>query len=413
MKASLLALWVSSAMLAALGCTEKAPRDPAAAALLPQLLLKSAPAPKHASDLQFGDKLRLLGYDVSPESPSVDKPFTVTWYWQVLAPLDDGYKIFTHLSDGKANRVNLDSDRALRRAYPESSWKAGDFLRDEQTIDLPSDWNSTLAVFYLGFYAGETRLPIVHGKHDDKQRAEALRLTLAASDTGPATAAPAPSVPMLTARRIRGPVRIDGKLNEPDWQAAQSTGAFVNTMTGGPGSFAAQVQVLYDEQAFYCAFVVKDDYLKSTFLTADEHLWEQDTVEVMFDPGGDAQNYFELQVSPRGVHFDTRYDSPRSPRPFGHVDWSSQVTAKVALQGSLDDATPDTGYTVELRVPWTAFLVGEPPAAPPSAGEEWRINFFVMDARERGQRAVGWSPPLIGDFHTLSKFGRVVFAPQD
>ena len=39
------------------------------------------------------------------------------------------------------------------------------------------------------------------------------------------------------------------------------------------------------------------------------------------------------------------------------------------------------------------------------------MNFFVMDALEKGQRAVGWSPPLIGDFHTLDRFGRVVF-PQ-
>jgi hypothetical protein len=37
------------------------------------------------------------------------------------------------------------------------------------------------------------------------------------------------------------------------------------------------------------------------------------------------------------------------------------------------------------------------------------VNFFVMDARKEGQRAAGWSAPRIGDFHTLAKFGRVVF----
>jgi hypothetical protein len=129
----------------------------------------------------------------------------------------------------------------------------------------------------------------------------------------------------------------------------------------------------------------------------------------MFDPDGDARNYFELQVSPRGVHFDTRYDAPRDPRPFGHVDWSSQVRAGVSLQGKLDDNDPDVGYTVELRVPWSAFEVGEPAAKKPTAGDTWRINFFVMDARDKGQRAVGWSAPMVGDFHTLAKFGRVVF----
>ena len=37
------------------------------------------------------------------------------------------------------------------------------------------------------------------------------------------------------------------------------------------------------------------------------------------------------------------------------------------------------------------------------------MNFFVMDTRKQGQRAVAWSAPLVGDFHTLARFGRVVF----
>ncbi|MET0388707.1 MAG: carbohydrate-binding family 9-like protein [Polyangiales bacterium] len=406
MRPPLLALCV----LAAIGCTEKISHDPQEAELLPKILLKAAPTPAHPSELQFGSKLRLLGYDVSTDAPAVGKPFKVTWYWQVLEPLDNGWKIFTHLSDGKINRVNLDSDRVVRRVYPEARWKKGEYLRDEQEITLPSDWSSREAVFYLGFYSGETRLPVSHGKDDGARRAEALRLKLVAASN--AQPAPEPSVARLIARRTTGPVTIDGKLDEADWHAAQSTGPFVNTLSGETGAFDARVQVLYDAEAIYCGFVVSDDYLKSTHQKSDDHLWEQDTVEVMFDPDGDARNYFELQVSPRGVSFDTRYDAPRNPRPFGHVDWSSQVSAKVQLDGTLDDDRPDTGYKVELRVPWTAFATGEPPAQRPGAGATWRINFFVMDARQQGQRAVGWSPPKIGDFHTLDKFGRVVF-PED
>jgi hypothetical protein len=32
-----------------------------------------------------------------------------------------------------------------------------------------------------------------------------------------------------------------------------------------------------------------------------------------------------------------------------------------------------------------------------------------MDARKDGQRAVAWSAPLVGDFHTLNRFGQVEF----
>jgi hypothetical protein len=395
------------AVSAALGCTEKPATEPAVdPSLRPKIVLTAPPAPAHPSTLTFDGKVRLLGYDIAPERPRVGEPVTVTWYWQVLSPLGKDWKLFTHVSDGKTSRMNLDAARELRRGSPESSWKKGDLLRDEQTITLPDDWGSSEAVFYLGFYSGDVRMAFEHGKDDGERRAEALRLrVLPAGQTQPTAA----SLPRLIARRRTGPVKLDGQLDEPDWQAAQRTEPFVNTMNGGPGSFRASAQVLYDAEAFYCAFQVSDDFLKTPFLAADDHLWEQDTVEIMFDPDGDAHNYFELQVSPRGVHFDTRYDAPRDPRPFGHVDWSSQVQNGVHIDGTLDDDSPDVGYTVELRVPWTAFATGTPPASPPAAGDTWRINFFVMDARERGQRAVGWSAPMIGDFHTLAKFGRVVF----
>jgi hypothetical protein len=32
-----------------------------------------------------------------------------------------------------------------------------------------------------------------------------------------------------------------------------------------------------------------------------------------------------------------------------------------------------------------------------------------MDSREEGQRANGWSPPRVGDFHVPDRFGRVTF----
>jgi hypothetical protein len=402
MRANLLS--AVAVVIAAYGCTERTPHDPAEKELLPKILLKSAPKPEHALDVQFEDKVRLIGYDLSDAAPQVARPFKVTWYWRVEAPLASGFQMFTHLSDGKVNRLNLDAVRVVRRIYPEARWKAGDFIKDEQEVTIPANWDARNAVFYLGFYAGPTRLRVTKGPQDSERRAEALRLTLAASGSERVEV-----LPRLVARRTTGPIKLDGKLAEADWQAAPSSGAFVNTLNGEAAAFEARAQVLYDDHKLYFAFVVLDDYLKSTFDKPDDHLWEQDTVEVMLDPDGDAKNYFELQVSPRGVHFDTRYDSPRQPRPFGHVDWDSRVEAKVQLNGKLNDDAADQGYSVEFAVPFSAFAVGEPATPPPGAGTSWRMNFFVMDAREQGQRAAGWSAPRVGDFHTLAKFGSVLF----
>ena len=109
------------------------------------------------------------------------------------------------------------------------------------------------------------------------------------------------------------PIKLDGKLDEAVWAEAKPTAMFVNTMTGDAADFKVSAKAAWDAKNLYVAFDVADDYLKSTFTKDDEHLWEQDAIEIMIDPDGDEKNYFELQVSPAGKVFDTRYDSRRVP----------------------------------------------------------------------------------------------------
>ena len=371
------------------------------------IVLTAAPAPQHKLNFQFENKVRLLGYDISTKLAEEGVPFTITWYWQVMEPMGEGWKLFTHLADaGKNNRINLDAVRPVRELYPAEAWKKGDYIRDLQEITLPEDWNSDAAIFYLGFWNGPHRLHITGGPSDKDNRAEALKLAV---NGGP----PVPDPPRLVARRASTPITIDGKFDEPDWQAAQPTEEFVQTLTNGKGAFAARARVVYDAENLYVGFEVADEFLKSTFTKPDDHLWEQDAVEIMIDPDGDGKNYFEIQASTTGLVFDTRYDSRRRPQPFGDMGWSSHTRVKLTLDGKPNDDDSDKGYVAELAIPWKAFDAGETPAEAPTAGQQWHMNFFVMDEREAGraQRAVGWSPPMIGDFHTLNRFGRVVF-PQ-
>jgi hypothetical protein len=390
-------------LAACAGCVQKskhqsqAEREAAA-----QIVSKTAPKPSHPLDIRFGERVRLLGYDVNATEIREGQPITVTWYWQVEQPLGDGWKVFTHLVDAdNKSRMNLDAVRAVREMYPEAQWKPGDFIRDTQEVTVPPGWRSSTATFCLGFWNGPDRLQITTGPHDNENRAPALTLSVIGAG----------DLPRLLARHITAPITIDGKLDEDDWKQAQPSSPFVQTMTGSKGAFAANVRVLYDANRLYLGYQVEDSYLKCTFQKNDDHLWEQDAIELMVDPDGDGKNYFEVQVSPTGLVFDTRYDTRRSPRPFGEMAWSSAAEAKVALRGKPNDDAADQGYDVELAIPWSAFAAGSTPASPPAAGAVWRMNFFVMDALPNGQRAVGWSPPMIGDFHTLDRFGRVVF-PQ-
>jgi hypothetical protein len=136
-------------------------------------------------------------------------------------------------------------------------------------------------------------------------------------------------------------------------------------------------------------------------------LWEQDAVELMIDPDGDGFRYVELQVSPTNLVFDTWFDSRRAPAPFGHITWSSNLRSAVETRGTPNDDGEDDGYVVEIAIPFSALATMN--GNTPQAGNEWRVALYVLDALPNGQRGVGWSPPMIGDFHVPDRFGRPVF----
>ena len=400
------------------GCVEESPDlTPAEREALREYILTEAPHPQHELDIRFESRLRLIGYDISVEEITPGTPFDVTWYWQVDRRLTSGWMMFTHLADASgANRQNEDSNGPVRERYQPSRWHEGEWVRDTQHITIPADWHSDRVIFYLGFWHEDHRLTITSGPNDGENRARAASVPIAGgATTSDATGTTAPAgdvaIPALTAAHTTGPITIDGRLSESDWTSLPGTSTFVDTLGGGAGPFTSAARVLWDDQNMYVAFEVRDDYLHNTITERDGHLWEQDAVEIMVDPDGDGEHYFELQVSPTGNIFETAYDSRRVPQPIGHADWDSHMVAHATTEGTVNDETPDTSYTVELSIPWSAFSYGDMPAsiAPPN-GSTWRLNFYVMDARpDGGQRGVGWSPTLVGDYHVPARFGRVTF----
>jgi hypothetical protein len=92
--------------------------------------------------------------------------------------------------------------------------------------------------------------------------------------------------------------------------------------------------------------------------------------------------------------------------------------AKVHVDGTLNKRDDqDKGWTAELALPLED-VKGMDAASgvrlPPRPGDVWRFNMYRMDLpKGKPQQAAGWSPPLVGDFHALSRFGELVFADAD
>jgi hypothetical protein len=175
---------------------------------------------------------------------------------------------------------------------------------------------------------------------------------------------------------------------------------------------SGHANLLWDANALYVGFEVRDANVRGGWPAGsrDAHLWERDTVEMMIDPDGDGDNqdYYELQVNPQNLVFDSQFDGYNAPKggpsgPFGHEEWSAALESAVRVHGTLDDPTDrDQGYTVELRLPWSSLAKAK--QSPPAPGDTWRMNFYAM--KDNG--GVGWSPILgQGNFHRASRFGRV------
>lgn len=395
-----------------MGCTtDVAPLSPAQREAVAAYLSKEAPSPEHELDVRFGEKVRLLGYDLDAGEWRPGESLRVTWYWQTEEAPGADWKLFTHIvSDDPARTVDQDVNGTLRWLYGPDRWQAGQFVEDTQELHLPEDWEADEATIYVGLWREGERFPIASGPSDGDNRAR-----------GPTVKTPADaeykkqsSLPRLAVVQTRRPPKLDGSLTDLVWSFAHTTAPFVETRSGGVAPVTASAKLLWDKRYLYVGVDVNDALLRASDREHDDHLWKQDCVELMIDPDGGGKNYFEIQVSPRGVVFDTRYDARRVPKPFGHTDWDSKVRAAVSPRGVIDDLEPDAGYTVEIAIPWQAFSSKNRPALPPATGDSWRANLYIMDLTRDRQQAAAWSPVGISDFHVPRRFGILVFeGPPD
>jgi hypothetical protein len=377
----------------------------------------SAPADANKVDVDFDGKVHLVGYSVSPKQGpyAPDSQVKVTLVWRCDAALGEGWMLFTHLVGQAGQKLeNIDDAGPLRhmdgvsgQPLPPGRWEPGKFYRDELTFRVPADPSPMLAVG-AGIYKGGTRLPIRGPGGDRESRASVVRLPTGAKDV-------AREIPSLDVKRLVGTITIDGKLDEQGWADAVRTGPFVDVGTGKENPALpvhGEARLLWDDGFLYVGIDAEDAKVRGGWPAdaKDPHLWEKDTVELMIDPDGDGDNkdYYEIQVSPQNLVFDTQYDGYNSPNgggkgPFGHEEWSAQLTSAVVVHGTIDDdSDKDQGYTVEAKIPWSSFTKAK--QAPPHAGDTWRMNFYVM--QDNGGAA--WSPILgQGNFHRASRFGRV------
>jgi hypothetical protein len=129
---------------------------------LPLTTLKIAPLtplvarPKHLVQTTFGDKLRLLGYDLASDG----RVATVTLYWQALSAMgEQDYTTFIHLLDSTGQLVIQADGQPQEGEYPTSVWDTGEIVADVKMIRLSGHQPAPPPVVPFRLVAGVYLLP--------------------------------------------------------------------------------------------------------------------------------------------------------------------------------------------------------------------------------------------------------------
>ena len=151
--------------------------------------------------------------------------------------------------------------------------------------------------------------------------------------------------PTIASGKLQGEIKIDGLLDEADWQMAPVLKNFLTTepTEKGTPSNRTIVRVLADEKALIIGIECKDssldDIVKFSKLR-DADISNEDHIKIVLDPFMDGQSGYIFAVNP----FGARYDALVSRRGESeNEDWDAIWEARVAM--NLE------GWTVEIKIP--------------------------------------------------------------
>ena len=348
-----------------------------------------------------GGKLRLLGTDVRPNPAARGQPLKVTHYFECLGTVDKSWKMFVHGQSAQGGGVVINGDHIpVEGLYPTERWQVGQIIEDTYTVNVPADMSELL--LYIGFYRFDDRLPVDDpAMHDGANRILAARVAVGGDQ---------PTLPSYRAPRLKGPIVIDGDLNDAAWKDVPSTGAFVRTGDGQTPKFRTEAKVAWDDTALYVSFDSQDDDVWAKLDKNDDPIYGEEVVEIFVDADGDGKTYNEMQVSPKNVTFDAYFPARRTGMDLA---WSSGMTTAVKVRGTLNNPDDkDDGWSAELKIP-VANLAAVP-HWPPLPTDKWRFNLYRLEwhTNRTNNEGSAFSPPLVGDFHHLPRFGILEFSGQ-
>ena len=142
----------------------------------------------------------------------------------------------------------------------------------------------------------------------------------------------------------------------------------------GDRPWRTRFRALWRAEGLAVRFDAQDDRPWHTMTRRDEHLWEEEVVEIFLDPDGSGRDYYELEISPANVVCDLVV---RSPWPSLQSDPAWNLAGLETRVVRDERAGPGAGWTATAWLPWNGLRdLPAVAALPPRAGDCWRFNVY-------------------------------------
>lgn len=180
-------------------------------------------------------------------------------------------------------------------------------------------------------------------------------------------------------RYTHEPLTIDGRADELAWEKVPWSEAF--TDIEGPAAssplYSTRVKMLWDSCYLYILAWLEEPHLWATLTQNESVIYYDNDFEVFIDPDWDTHHYYELEINALGTTWDLMLTRPYSLGGRAINAWNIDGLQKgIHLAGTLNQpADVDTGWMVELAIPFRVLTECLPNHTGPRPGEVWRINF--------------------------------------
>jgi len=229
--------------------------------------------------------------------------------------------------------------------------------------------------------------------------------------------------------RATSPITIDGKLDDAAWAAAPWSDAFVDIEGDKKPNpeFRTRVKMLWDDEALYIAAELEEPHVWGTLTKHDSIIFHDNDFEVFLDPDADNHLYGELELNALNTTWDLLLTKPYKDGGHAIHAWEIQgLKTAVHVNGTLNNAADkDTGWTLEIRWPWSGIQELTTLKMPPKDGDQWRINFSrvqwdmeIVDGKykkvpKRDEHNWVWSPQGVIDMHRPERWGYLQFSTAE